>query len=387
MSLGRLVVAAMRVEGRSKSEVARSYGISWRWVHELVKRFDAEGEAGLEPRSRRPHRCPLRTSPEIEDEIVLLRKQLEDQGLDAGAHTIAFHLTTRLHARSRDVPSVSTIWRILVRRGFVTPQPQKRPKSSFIRFVADQPNERWQADITHWKLDDEREVEILNIIDDHSRLLVASRVARVYTSADVVATFHEAAQRHGLPSSVLTDNGAVFTANYRNGRCAMESELLALGIRYCHSRPYHPQTCGKVERFHQTEKKWLDKQPAVKTIGELQSQLDGFTDLYNTLRPHRALKRSTPMQAYLARPKAAPTLAPVFTGHHRVRRDKVDKTGNITIRHKSRLHHVGIGRAHKGIRVIVLIADLDVRVITEEGELLRAFTLDPTRDYQPQSLG
>src|SRR5437870_3486884 len=219
MSRARLVVTAVRLEGRTKSEVARDYGVSRQWVHELVKRFDAEGESGLEPRSRRPRGSPLRTPGATEDEIVELRKELSDQGLDAGAHTIAYHLAKHHGTR----PSVATIWRILSRRGFVTPQPQKRPRSSFVRFEADLPNERWQADVTHWKLADDTDVEILNVIDDHSRFLVASDVLVVFKAADVVASFHRAASAHDFPASVLSDNGAVFTAAPRGGRCAMEA--------------------------------------------------------------------------------------------------------------------------------------------------------------------
>src|SRR5438128_9718714 len=208
MVRARLVVTAVGLEGRTTSEVARDYGVSRQWVHELVKRFDAEGESGLEPRSRRPFRSPHRTPVEMEDRIVELRKALSDQGLDAGAHTIAYHLAKHHGTR----PSVATIWRILSRRGFVTPQPQKRPRSSFVRFEADLPNERWQADVTHWKLADDTDVEILNVIDDHSRFLVASCAKTVFKAADVVVTFHEAASAHGFPASMLTDNGAVFTA-------------------------------------------------------------------------------------------------------------------------------------------------------------------------------
>jgi transposase len=238
MSLARLVVTAVRVEGRAKAEVARDYGVSPRWVYELCRRFDREGETGLQPRSRRPHRSPHRTSGLIEDEIVGLRKELANLGVDAGAHTIAAHLERR-HGQAT-VPSVSTIWRILQRRGFVTPQPQKRPRSSFIRFCAQMPNERWQADITHWRLAGGGEVEILNVVDDHSRFLVASDARAVFKAADVVAAFHGAASAHGMPASMLTDNGAVFTAVPRKGRCAIELETAALGIRYVHSSPYHP---------------------------------------------------------------------------------------------------------------------------------------------------
>jgi transposase InsO family protein len=355
--------------------------VSRRWVHELVRRYDAEGEAGLEPRSRRPKSSRHQTPAAVEEEIVELRKALAEEGVDAGAHTIAFHLGRR-HGSS---PGPSTIWRILHRRGFVTPQPQKRPKSSFIRFQADQPNERWQADITHWRGPDETSVEILNILDDHSRLLVACHARAMTKGGDVVASFHRAFAAHGFPASVLTDNAAVFTGAPRGGgRCAIEVELGALGIRFHHSSPYHPQTCGKVERFHQTLKKWLVRQRRPATLPELQAQLDRFREYYNTRRPHRALGRRTPREAFGARPKAAPPgTGLVLPAHFRVRKDRVDKVGRVTLRYNSRLHHIGLGRRHAGVRVLVLVADLDVRVLTEDGEHLRQLSLDPSRDYQP----
>jgi transposase InsO family protein len=381
MSLARLVVTAVRIEGRSKSEVAGEYGVSRQWVHELVRRFDTEGESGLEPRSRRPRASPSRTSDATEDEIVSLRKALAEEGLDAGAHTIAYHL----HSRHGTAPSVATIWRVLSRRGFVTPQPQKRPKSSFIRFSAEQPNERWQADITHWTLADEAPVEILNVVDDHSRYLIASEVRGGYKGADVVAAFHRAFGAQGLPASVLTDNGAVFTAASRHGRCAMESELASLGIAYRHSSPYHPQTCGKVERFHQTLKRYLARQPKPASTGELQEQIDVLAIYYNTCRPHRALGRRTPAEAFAARPKATPLPpSPAPPAHFRVRNDRVDATGVVTLRYRSRLLHIGLGRRYAGKRVLLLVADLRVRVVTDDGELIRELTLDPSRDYQRQ---
>jgi len=379
MSLARLVVTAVLVEGRTKAAVARDYGVSRRWVHELVRRFQTDGEAGLEPRSRRPRASPHRVSDALEQEIVKLRKHLAEQGLDAGAHTIAVHLERRHGA----CPAPSTIWRVLSRRGFVTPQPQKRPKSSFVRFEADQPNERWQADITHWALEGGTDVEILNGLDDHSRFLVASDARMVFKAADVVASFHEAAASHGSPASLLTDNGAVFTAAPRGGgRCAIELECDRLGIMLRHSSPYHPQTCGKVERLHQTLKRWLRKQPRARTIEGLQAQLDFFRTYYNDVRPHRAIGRRTPAEAYAGRPKAVPSGAPI-PAHCRVRRDRLDRGGGVTLRHDSRLHHIKVGRRHAGTRVLMLVAGLDVRIVGEDGELLRELVLDPSRDYQP----
>ena len=387
MSMARLLITAVRSEHRSVSEVARDYHVSRRWVHELLRRFDSEGEVAFEPRSRRPHRSPNAMSGEVEDQIVRLRKQLTKKGVDAGAETIHEHLARRT-PRSQtsslaQVPAVSTIWRILARRGFVSAQPQKRPKSSWHRFVAEQPNERWQADITHWQLADGTEVEILNIIDDHSRLAIGSTVRRSTLAPDVVTAFTRAFRNHGIPARVLTDNAAIFTGYSRgHGRVALELELRRHRVIFDHSRPYHPQTCGKVERFHQTQKKWLAAQAPPVTLRALQAQVNRFTAYYNTVRPHRALNRRTPLQAYRARPKATPH-GPVIPDHYRVRRDVIDASGTVTLRHDSRLHHIGLGRQLAGTHVLVLVDDLDVRVITRDGDLIRALTLDPARDYQP----
>lgn len=142
---------------------------------------------------------------------------------------------------------MSTIWRILSAGGFVTPQPHKRPKSSYLRFQAVQPNERWQLDITHWQLADRSEVEILNIVDDHSRLCLASNTLPVFKARDVNTSFGKAVAAYGNPASLLSDNGAVFTGRYRGtGRVALKVTLHARGISFRHRRPYHPQTCGKV---------------------------------------------------------------------------------------------------------------------------------------------
>jgi transposase InsO family protein len=252
MSMARLLIMEVRTEHRSVSEVARDYRVSRRWVHELLRRFDAEGEAAFEPRSRRPHRSPNAVPAEVEEQIVRLRKELTRKGVDAGAETIHEHLLRRTPRSQTSTsppqpPAVSTIWRVLTRRGFVTPQPQKRPRSSWQWFTAEQPNERWQADLTHWQLADGTEVEILNIIDDHSRLAIASQVRRTTLAPDVVATFTAAFRRHGTPARILTDNAAVFTGYSRgHGRVALELELRKRQVVFDHSRPYHPQTCGKV---------------------------------------------------------------------------------------------------------------------------------------------
>ncbi len=381
MDLARYVVEAVVLEGRSCREVARAHGVSKSWVAKLVGRYREGGYGAIVPRSRRPKRIPDRTPPELEDEIVALRKELQDQGLDAGAETIHHHLSVR----RTDVPSVSTIWRVLRRRGFVTPQPHKRPRSSWVRFEARLPNECWQSDVTHWRLADGTEAQIVNFLDDHSRLVVGSRVLVSATAGRVVEVFREAGARWGFPAALLTDNGCAYTTWHRGGPNVMQTELLALGIDYRHSRPYHPQTCGKVERLHQTMKAFLARQPGAESITDLQAQVDRFVAYYNEIRPHRARERLTPRAAFSARDRARPSGPPIHIGAGvRVRRDRIDKNGKVTLRHRTRLHHIGVGHAHKGKRVILLVDGLDVRVLSSDGELLRHLTLDPSRDYQPQ---
>lgn len=385
MSKARLVITAVVVEGRSQSEVARAYGVSQSWISKLVARYSREGEAAFEPRSRRPRTSPGRLPEAAVALIVELRTELAGKGLDHGPQTIAWHL--RHHHGI--IVAVSTIHRHLTAAGLVQPSPQKRPKSSYIRFAADQPNERWQADFTHWWLADGTHTEILCWIDDHARYAISLTAHRRITGAIVLAEFRNAIAHHGIPYSTLTDNGMVFTTRLsggKGGRNAFEHELRRLGVHQINSTPSHPTTCGKVERFHQTLKKWLKAQPRAATLEQLQEQLDEFLAEYNHHRPHRALpQHATPATAYTARPKADP--ANRTDTHNRVRRDRVDNTGALSLRLAGRLHHIGVGRTHAGTRVLMLICDLNVRIINAAtAELIRELTIDPTRDYQPRGV-
>jgi transposase InsO family protein len=381
MALARYVVDAVVLEGRGVREVARAHGVSKTWVSVQLARYREGGYEALAPRSRRAHSRPNRTPVEVEDRIVRLRKDLVDAGYDGGARTIHWHLSKL----GLDCPSTSTIWRVLSRRGFIEPEPKKRPIASLIRFEAALPNECWQADVTHWALRSGRDVEILDFIDDHSRLIVAAKVLRVTKAADVVDTFEEAAATWGYPASMLTDNGAIFHGGPRKGVTAFESLLNELGIVTKHSRPYHPQTCGKIERWHQTLKRYLVKQPRARSVPELQRQVDHFVSYYNEERPHKSRHDRTPCDAFDALDKARPG-DPVAKTHFRVRTDKVDSCGKVTLRHDSKLFHIAIGRRWKGTKIRLYVADLDVRIVTLDGKLLRQLTLDTTRRYQPSGL-
>jgi transposase InsO family protein len=384
MSKARLVITAVVIEGRSQGEAARAYGVSQGWVSRLVARYRAEGEAAFEPRSRRPKTSPAAISDAAAELIVRLRKELAGRGLDAGPDTICWHL--RHHHQVSVAPA--TVSRYLMRAGLVTPEPKKRPKSSYIRFQAEQPNECWQSDFTHYPLAGGTDTEILTWLDDHARYALSVTGHRAVTGPVVLAAFRAAAAAHGAPASTLTDNGMVFTTRFsggRGGRNALENELRRLGVKQKNGKPNHPQTQGKVERFQQTLKRWLTaQQPQPASLAQLQALLDEFTEYYNTQRPHKSLPgRATPATAYAARPKATPGDRTADT-HDRVRADIVGATGTVTLRHAGRLYHIGVGRTHAGTHILLLVQDLHVRIVdAATGELLRYLILDPRRNYQP----
>jgi transposase InsO family protein len=378
MSKARLVITAVVVEKRPVGEVAREYGVARSWVYKLLARYREEGESAFEPRSRRPAASPTAIGPDAAELIARLRKELDGQGLDAGPHTIAWHLERHHGLRV----SPATVHRYLARAGLVSPQPRKRPRSSWTRFQAEQPNEMWQSDFTHHPLADGADAEILAWIDDHSRYCLSLTAHAPVTGPDVLAAFRSACQAHGVPAATLTDNGLVFTTRLTSGgRNALEAELARRGVTQKNGKPNHPQTQGKVERFHQTLKRWLARQPPAPDLAALQSQLDDFADAYNNRRPHRSLGRRTPAAAYAARPKAAPL--PGAAAPH-IRTAKVAPNGTITYSHDARRHHIAVGRRHAGAAVLLISRDLAVKIADPAtGEILRELTLDPTRDYQP----
>jgi transposase InsO family protein len=389
MSKARLVITALFTDGQSVSQVATRYGVHRSWVYRLKARYDAEGEAAFSPRSRRPRTTANATPDSVVQLVLALRAELSSAGLDAGADTIRWHLQ---HHHQLTL-SRATTHRILVRAAVVTPAPRKRPRSSYTRFEADHPNETWQSDFTHYRLTRPdghpgADIEIITWLDDHSRYALHVSAHPRITATIVLDTFTAAAAAHGHPASTLTDNGMVYTvrlAGGRGGRTKLEVELRRLGITQKNSRPNHPTTCGKVERFQQTLKKWLRAQPhQPTTLTELQTLLEQFTDEYNHRRPHRSLThQATPAAAYTARPKDTPG-QPGTDTHDRVREDRVSKTGNVTLRYNGHLHHMGIGRTHAGTYVRLLVQDLDITITDlATGEILRALTLDPSRDYQP----
>jgi transposase InsO family protein len=366
MSLRRLVVE-VDTEDLNVRQFCAQHGISTWFFYDLRRRFAAGGWAAIEPRPRAPHRVANRTSHEVEDTIVALRKELTETGLDAGAATIAFHL----HARGiKSAPSESTIWRVLSRRGFVVSDPSKAPKRAARRFAAERANECWQLDDTAWALADGTEVKIINIIDDCTRVAPACLAVPTATAAAIFEAFTAGAERWGWPERVLWDNA--------RAHHALTDTLGSLGIGTGHSRPHHPQTCGKVERFHQTEHRYLAAQDAPEDLEHLQAQLDAFRQLYNHERPHRALHRRLPADVWASTPKSGP--APRSLGARtEIRRVRADRNGVVSL---GRRYMISLGVAYSRASTIIVVTGAACHVFVD-GRLARQLTLDPTRRVQP----
>lgn len=376
-SLSQVIVLSVLHDGLTPTQAALRFGMSRRQIHRLLARYKIGGLDALEPRSRRPKTNPRSLSEELRNEIIRLRTDLLTQGLDAGAASIAWHLgQAGLHT-----PALSTIWRILRAAGLVTPTPSKRPKAYIIRFEAVQPNETWQSDFTHWRLADGSDVEIINWLDDHSRLLLHCSVFKAITGKIVIDTFNECRNTYGTPFSTLTDNGIVYTARFVKGKNGFEYLLSKLDIVQKNGSPAHPQAQGKIERFHQTLKKWLSEQDSPKDLKELQRQLDEFRTIYNSKRPHKALEMRTPQSCYEATIKATPKAAK-DKEHYRVRHDSVDQFGKLSLRRAGKMHHLGVGIENQFKKVYVVVDHYKVSVVEKKsGEVLSRHAIEPTRTY------
>jgi transposase InsO family protein len=377
MSRARVAVLQVVSNQLSVTAAAAEYRFSRRHLHRLLARYREEGLEALEPRSRRPRTIPIATPQDVRERVIELRVQLTADGLDAGPVTIAWHL----EREGLRVLSTSTIRRILNQAGLIVPEPRKRPRSSYVRFEMAQPNEMWQSDFIHWRLADGTDAEILNWLDDHSRYLLSCTAHTPVSGDDVVTVFLDVVGRYGPPASTLTDNGSVYTSRFTGGRNAFEYVLPLLGVRQKNGSPGHPQTQGKTERFHQTLQRWLAARPPAPSTVELQRQLDEFREHYNEQRPHRALQRTTPGHAYRATPKAAPAGARA-QAHYRLRYDRLDSKGKMTLRRAGRMHHLGAGTANAGKRVLALADDHQV-LITDltTGEVLSVHLIEPEKSY------
>jgi transposase InsO family protein len=376
------VLAFVAGEAVNVTQVCRECGISRKTFYKYAARCRVEAVAGFEPRSRRPHTFPGAVAVEVEDAVVELRKRLADAGHDHGARSIQWHLGQEPRFK-RAVPSVATVHRILVRRGFVESQPQKRPKSSWRRFEAPAPNEWWQIDAMDWVIAT-GPVKIFDIVDDHSRLACRSRAVIEATGEEAWTTFCQAAERWGLPAGVLSDNGLCFSGKLRGFEVLFEAELRDAGIRPFTSRPYHPQTTGKVERFQQTLKRWLRRQDRryglARDLAELQARLDEFCRYYNQRRPHQGIGRVTPLSRWQATPTSKPAAEPIPHPAPRSQTHTVAvNTNGVIPLHKLT---IAVGAQWSGCQATVIL-DGNYATVFSGDQLVRHLKLDHNRTYQP----
>src|SRR5215218_6652778 len=253
----------------------------------------------LSARSRRPHSSPGASPPDLVAWICKLRKDLVP---DNGADFIRDELAA-VAARTRPawtVPARSTINRVLDRAGLLDRNPRKRPRSSWRRFVYARPRDCYQIDAAEHVLADGSKVAVFDVLDDCTRMLVAWHAAPAETAQAAITAISKAITAHGAPALVLSDNGAAFTSRLQPNAAPSRftRAVTAHGSRLIHSSPHHPQTCGKVERHHQTLHRWLAQQPAPRTLRSLQRLLDTYRAYYNTRRRHSALDRHTPQHAW-----------------------------------------------------------------------------------------
>jgi putative transposase len=386
MATGRLKVKAMDAALAAGVRIdnvewfCREHGVSTRTFFRHRARIAVEGQ--WRERSRRPYSSPGRAGPELAAWICKLRADL---GADNGAEFIRDALRD-VHARtgpSWPVPSRSTINRVLSRHGLLAPSPAKRPRSSWRRFSFAQPRDCYQIDATEVTLAGGDTVVVFDVLDDCTRRLVACHAAPSETAAAAVTALGRAVEACGAPGLVLSDNGAAFTHRLITpgaGPSRFARAVTAAGSRLIHSSPYHPQTCGKVERHHQTLKKWLKTQPPAANLRALQRQLDTYRTHYNQQRRHSALPaRATPHHAWHTAPTlGGPQHLPIQTDatvHHCT----VYTTGVINVG----THRIGVGRAHHGHPLTAIRDGTHATVYNHDGDPIGHAYLEPGKSYVP----
>ena len=369
----------------------RNHGVSVASFYRIKARAATRGpETAVSPGSTAPKHPSRRTSDEVEEMVVSIRASLVKQGKDAGPISIA----DQMRVKGVEPPSRATLARILTRRGMVDPQPQKKPRAAWQRFCYPDPNGCWQLDGFDYTLDTGQKRCVLQVEDDHSRLICSSLAAPAETSNAAITVTDEAIRRHGAPAFFLTDNGSAFNLSRRGQETSFEKYLKCHGVTPITGRPGHPTTQGKNERLHQTTQKFLDANRPIYTTERLQTLLNDFEDWYNNHRVHQSLDGQTPAQAYHATPKAQPAPAPITTPtpvktwiprrretRPRTPKDstpipgteatyetsrRVDTHGHISICHV----RVTVGRPLAGQTMHIIFDDHTITVIDPDGVIL-----------------
>lgn len=376
------VVLEPERSGESVAAVCRRNGISRTSYYRYKRRYLAEGEEGLEERSRKPHGSPWQIDPALERRICELRRRHPRWG--------ARRIRSELVRAGVAPPAVSTIHQALKRNYLVAPQPPRRPRARK-RFEREVSNDLWQIDATRVLLGDETPAWIVDLVDDHARFLLAAVACEAPTSEAAWAGFAAAAAEYGLPRQLLSDNGTCFTGRLHGTEVVFERRLGEIGVELINSRPYHPETLGKLERLHRTLKEWLQDERPARDLETLQALLDRFRAYYNEERPHQGIGDLTPAERYQLGFELVHGAAPVrldvpesetsearYPNHSMLRR--VSARGEISFEAMC----IQLGRRWKGATVRVVTLGELIHVYHDD-ELIRA--LVPDRSRRHQSLG
>jgi transposase InsO family protein len=348
----RLRVLAEVQSGRSPREVAERHGIGKTQVYEWLSRYALDGAEGLVPRSRRPVLSPRQLDAAIEDEVVRWRKAKPRWGAKKIRSMLA-------RDGCSPVPATSTVHQVLVRRGLVEHGRRRRePAEGWRRFVRPCSNDLWHVDATRHLLANGRAFWVVDLVDDHSRFLLATHVCPAPTALAGWAAVRGAVADYGLPRQLLSDNGLNFTGRLRGVTVAFERQVRAAGIELIHARPYHPETLGKLERQHATQNAWIADWGPPASLSAAHRLLETYRHDYNTARPHEAIGQHFPAEIYRPDPGLelpAIELAPADpypAGCHkrRVGRGGTLRYGNIRFKLDSRWDGITVGliRDHHG---------------------------------------
>jgi transposase InsO family protein len=378
VSMDELKLQVLREPGRTGdtvAEVCRRRGISRETFYLYRRRYLAEGLAGLEPRSTRPRLSPAQIEPALEAEICELRRRHPRFG--------ARRIRAELRRAGISAPATSTVHQVLRRNHLVAAQPRRRPKADK-RFEREPPNDLWQIDATEVALASGEKAWVVDCLDDHARFLLCALACETPSGDAAWRCFTSAAAAHGLPRQLLSDNHLSFTGRLYGLTVAFERKLAAIGVELLNAAPAHPQTLGKLERFHRTLKEWLEDERPARDLAELQALLERFRAHYNEERPHQGIGDETPAERYQGSARAglleAPALAPGEEEPHYPPRAIVRAVAANGV-FAFGGSHINIGTRFAGTRVRILEAGELVHVYYG-AELVRSLAPDHARRYQ-----
>lgn len=347
------------------TQFCQRHKVSRAWFYKIRAAAAAVGTIkAMETASTKPATSPAKVDTSLAELALATRESLKSLGYDYGPLSVA----AKLRRQGVQPPSRATLARIFTRAGVVVPEPRKKPRSAYQRFVYPEPNGCWQIDSTEWLLAGGAKVAIFQLIDDHSRLALASLVADAETSEAAIRVVRIAIDRHGVPQKFLSDNGAAFNPTRRGRTGALVEYLKTLGVVPITGKPYKPTTQGKNERFHRTLHTYLNRHPQAATIAELQAHVDVFDTYYNTEREHQALPPgTTPTEAWNATATALPPEPPTPetrkpTARQSVQR-KVGRQGEVTVIGM----HFYIGTNHAREQIHVLYDDETIMFFDARG--------------------